>query len=236
MWILGTFPLWILLLGREFIDTHNVHFPYVVNRFLIIWINWIISDGKICLWHYLVWLFQLVNRLERREKNVVCLISGFGLLLRWLKPRIADRFTRWLRFITLFFIVYILTFGIYTNLYVFQLINYRTVIVSAILPYGGFLIGFLMSLITRQSRERSIAIFIESGMWIVHLNFRKMFCYRFTKHRRGDLLSSPIVASTWQWLGYYCSNLCKSHEILKYLFEFWYLGCHCNSNSAFNYL
>ncbi|CAF4354822.1 unnamed protein product, partial [Adineta steineri] len=24
----GTFPLWILLLGREFIDTHNVHFPW----------------------------------------------------------------------------------------------------------------------------------------------------------------------------------------------------------------
>ena len=23
----GTFPLWILLLGREFINTHNVHFP-----------------------------------------------------------------------------------------------------------------------------------------------------------------------------------------------------------------
>jgi sodium/bile acid cotransporter 3/5 len=23
----GTFPIWILLLGREFIDTHNVHFP-----------------------------------------------------------------------------------------------------------------------------------------------------------------------------------------------------------------
>jgi sodium/bile acid cotransporter 3/5 len=93
----------------------------------------------------------------------VCVILGIGLLLRWQKPRIADRFTRWLRFITLFFIVYILTFGIYTNLYVFKVINYRTVIVSAILPYSGFLIGFLMSLITRQSRERSIAIFIESG-------------------------------------------------------------------------
>jgi sodium/bile acid cotransporter 3/5 len=93
----------------------------------------------------------------------VYVISGIGLLLRWQKPRIADRFTRWLRFITLFFIVYILTFGIYTNLYVFKVINYRTVIVSAILPYSGFLIGFLMSLITRQSRERSIAIFIESG-------------------------------------------------------------------------
>ncbi len=93
----------------------------------------------------------------------MCVILGIGLLLRWQKPRIADRFTRWLRFITLFFIVYILTFGIYTNLYVFKVINYRTVIVSAILPYSGFLIGFLMSLITRQSRERSIAIFIESG-------------------------------------------------------------------------
>lgn len=28
----GTFPLWILLLGRGFIDTHNVHFPYVKHQ------------------------------------------------------------------------------------------------------------------------------------------------------------------------------------------------------------
>lgn len=88
---------------------------------------------------------------------------GIGLILRWLKPNIADRLTRYIRFITIFFIVYILTFGIYTNLYVFKLINYRTILVSAILPYTGFFIGFAMSLITRQSRERLIAIFIESG-------------------------------------------------------------------------
>jgi predicted Na+-dependent transporter len=31
----GTFPLWILLLGREFIDTHNVHFPYVKSWFFL---------------------------------------------------------------------------------------------------------------------------------------------------------------------------------------------------------
>ncbi|CAF1350650.1 unnamed protein product [Adineta steineri] len=127
----GTFPLWILLLGREFIDTHNVHFPW-----------------------------------ENMFATLICLIvpAGIGLVLRAQKPRIADRFTRYLRFLTLFFIVYILTFGIYTNLYIFKLINYRTLIVSVILPYTGFLIGFLMSIITRQSRERLIAIFIESGL------------------------------------------------------------------------
>lgn len=97
------------------------------------------------------------------KEEIKYLISGIGLILRWLKPTIADRFTRWLRVITLFFIVYILTFGIYTNLYVFKLINFKTVLVSAALPYMGFLIGFLMSLITKQNRERSIAIFIESG-------------------------------------------------------------------------
>lgn len=88
---------------------------------------------------------------------------GIGLLLAWLKPTLANRLTRWLRVITIFFILYILTFGIYTNLYVFKLINFRTVLVSAALPYTGFFIGFIMSLITRQSRERLIAIFIESG-------------------------------------------------------------------------
>jgi sodium/bile acid cotransporter 3/5 len=113
--------------------------------------------------------------MKERKKRLELFSIGIGLLLRWQKPRIADRFTRWLRFITIFFILYILTFGIYTNLYVFQLINYRTFIVSAILPYTGFLIGFLMSLITRQNRERLIAIFIESGMSIFHITFSGSF-------------------------------------------------------------
>ena len=90
--------------------------------------------------------------------------SGIGLLLRWKKPNIADRFTRWLRFITIFFVLYILSFGIYTNLYIFQIINVRTFLVSAVLPYSGFLLGFLLSLITRQNKQRLIAIFIESGL------------------------------------------------------------------------
>jgi sodium/bile acid cotransporter 3/5 len=116
------------------------------------------------LQHYFVLSHQLVKIEKFLFRFLICLIKGIGLLIRWKKPRIADRFTKLLRFITLFFIVYILTFGIYTNLYIFKLINYRTFIVSVILPYSGFLIGFLMSLITRQTRERSIAIFIESGM------------------------------------------------------------------------
>ncbi len=51
------------------------------------------------------------------------------------------------------------------------MINYRTFIVSAILPYSGFLIGLLMSLITRQNRERLIAIFIESGRSMFVMTF-----------------------------------------------------------------
>ncbi|CAF3695410.1 unnamed protein product [Rotaria sordida] len=127
----GTFPVWILLLGKEFINTHNVHFP---------WENMFVT------------LISLV------------IPAGIGLLVRWKRPIIADRFTKFLRVLTIFFILYILTFGIYTNVYVFKLIDYKTIIVSTLLPYTGFLIGFIMSLITRQSWERLIAIFIESGL------------------------------------------------------------------------
>lgn len=97
------------------------------------------------------------------------------MLLRWKKPAIADRFTRFLRVITIVFVLYILTFGIYTNLYIFKLIDYRTTIVSAILPYSGFLIGCLISLITKQSQQRLIAIFIESGMLLLKFIFCNFF-------------------------------------------------------------
>ncbi|CAF1521367.1 unnamed protein product [Rotaria sp. Silwood1] len=127
----GTFPVWILLLAREFIDTHNVHFP---------WENMFVT------------LMSLV------------IPASFGLLIRSIKPSIADRFTKYLRFLTIIFILYILTFGVYTNLYVFKLIDYKTIIVSAILPYSGFIIGLIMSLITKQNIQRLIAISIESGL------------------------------------------------------------------------
>lgn len=91
------------------------------------------------------------------------LCEGVGLLLRWKRPNVADRCTRFLRALTMIFIVYILTFGVYMNVYIFRLTDYRTFLVSSALPYIGFPIRFVMSLITRQNRERLIAIFIESG-------------------------------------------------------------------------
>ncbi|CAF0749303.1 unnamed protein product [Didymodactylos carnosus] len=127
----ATFPLWILLLGRDFINVHAVHFP---------WENMFST------------LFALI------------VPASIGLALRYFKPTIADRLTRLLRYVTIFFILYILTFGIYTNLYIFKLINYRIIITSALLPWTGFFIGVVFSLVTCQTRERLISIFIESGL------------------------------------------------------------------------
>jgi predicted Na+-dependent transporter len=64
------------------------------------------------------------------------------------------------------FVVYILTFGLYVNSYIYRMMASYPLIVPAafLLPWCGFGLGFVVSLALRQSRSNSVAIAIETGI------------------------------------------------------------------------
>lgn len=49
----------------------------------------------------------------------------------------------------LIIVLFFFTVGIYTNLYIFEMFNPKMVFTSAVLPYGGFILGALLATILR---------------------------------------------------------------------------------------
>nr|AKN21470.1 slc10a-3 [Schmidtea mediterranea] len=88
-----------------------------------------------------------------------------GILFRWKFESKAAKIMKWAKVIGLFFVVFILTFGIYANFYIFQLMaDYVYLLpVGASLPWVGFSLGYLLSLVTRRTKKQSIAISLETG-------------------------------------------------------------------------
>ena len=91
----------------------------------------------------------------------------FGVLLRKFKPPAGIWLARFIKPFALVFLIYLLSFGIYVNRYVFSMwAQYPRILVPALLqPYLGFTLAFLISrFAARQPRYRAITISIETGI------------------------------------------------------------------------
>ena len=61
-------------------------------------------------------------------------------------------------------LLFLVTFGVYTNLYVFRLFSARTLMAACLLPYIGYTLGIAISLLFRQPFYRVKTIAIETGI------------------------------------------------------------------------
>jgi len=79
---------------------------------------------------------------------------------------VALKLTKLTRIFSILFIIFILTFGVYINLYMFDLIGAFPYLIpiAASLPFLGFTIGFLLAFALRQTKGQQIAICIETGI------------------------------------------------------------------------
>ena len=79
----------------------------------------------------------------------------------------AGRVDKAIKPFAFFFLVFLLTFGLYTNRYVFSIIGaYPKILLPALLqPYLGFTIAFFVAkTVGKQPRYRCITIAIEAGL------------------------------------------------------------------------
>ncbi|XP_026682835.1 uncharacterized protein LOC103513950 [Diaphorina citri] len=61
-------------------------------------------------------------------------------------------------------IVFIVIFAVYTNLYLFKLFTWKIVLAGAGLPWFGYMFGYLLARLTRQSPADTLAISVETGI------------------------------------------------------------------------
>lgn len=87
-----------------------------------------------------------------------------GLFIKYKLPKVRKIFLKIVTPVTVVAIIILLTVGIYSNLYIFKLFKPRIVLAGCLLPYIGYLLGGIISLIFRQPWERVKTISIETGM------------------------------------------------------------------------
>lgn len=89
---------------------------------------------------------------------------GAGVLIQKFLPKVAKIMKKLLTPFSLLNIIYIFTFGVYANFFVFSIIDFRMIASGLALPILGFLLGIISSIILRLPRQDMIAISIETGI------------------------------------------------------------------------
>jgi len=122
----------------------------------------------------------------------ICLVVplSIGLLLARCAPRVAKFLVRVLKPAALFIIVFILTFGVWANLYMFKLMSWRVIIAGMALPWLGFGFGCTAARVFGRNVADVTAIAIETGVQNTGIS---IFILWFTlKHPLGDMAGMCI--------------------------------------------
>jgi len=87
-----------------------------------------------------------------------------GVVVRRFCPKFADTAKKILRPFLGLIIVFICTFGVYVNLYMFRLMTWRVLVGGMGLPWLGFAFGLVIAILSRQPKPNVLAISIETGI------------------------------------------------------------------------
>ncbi|XP_076470667.1 ileal sodium/bile acid cotransporter-like [Babylonia areolata] len=89
---------------------------------------------------------------------------ALGLLIQRRRPRWAKVLVTISKVVMVLFLVFVLTVGVYANLYVFSLITVPVIGAAASLPYVGFVLGGLVAAAFRMPRRHVLTIAVETGI------------------------------------------------------------------------
>ena len=87
-----------------------------------------------------------------------------GVIIAHFKPRIAAVIRKGLRPVLVIVILSTTAVGLYLYSYLFTMLTVAILVAGCCLPYAGFLLGAVLSVVCRQSRMRVLTIAIETGI------------------------------------------------------------------------
>lgn len=110
---------------------------------------------------------------------------SIGLAISRWAPKLSKFLVKILKPMALFLILFILIFGVWANLYIFEMMTWQVCLSGMGLPWLGFTFGFTMAKILRRPMEDVIAIAIETGIQNTGMS---IFILWFTMdHPLGDM-------------------------------------------------
>ncbi len=98
--------------------------------------------------------------------SLFCLVIslGIGVLITKYRPVWGKKLLKTLKPISIFFIIFMFTVGVYANMYIFELLTPLIALAGCMLPYIGFGVSCLVAVILKQPWPRIKAIAIETGI------------------------------------------------------------------------
>ena len=156
-----------------------------------------------------LWLFTLGQHFMPKDSNInipyqnifislvgILIPVGIGIIIQKKKPDWARKIIKLLRPFLIIFLVFMFTFGVWVNMYIFKLFTPSLILAGCLLPYLGFLLGGVAAFVLRQPFPRILTIAIETGIQNTGI---PIILLRFSLPQPdGDLsLVSPVVAATF---------------------------------------
>ncbi|CAL1540661.1 unnamed protein product [Lymnaea stagnalis] len=110
------------------------------------------------------------------ETLAVAILPIFlGIIIKHKVPKLTKVIMKVLKPVLLVVVAFVISLGIYTNLFIFRLIKPMTIAAGCLLPYLGYVVGGLVSLVLCQSWCRVKTIAIETGIQNTGIAFLIVF-------------------------------------------------------------
>uniref|UniRef100_A0A1I8AU12 Ileal sodium/bile acid cotransporter n=1 Tax=Steinernema glaseri TaxID=37863 RepID=A0A1I8AU12_9BILA len=87
-----------------------------------------------------------------------------GMIFISYKKHLVEKLNRWIKIATWASTVLTTVFGVYANWYVIYLFRWYIVLAGCALPWSGYVLAYIIALVTRQQHRERITITIETGI------------------------------------------------------------------------
>ncbi|XP_073827973.1 hepatic sodium/bile acid cotransporter-like [Musca autumnalis] len=119
---------------------------------------------------------------------------AIGLTLQKYAPHVAKKMAKITKPFAVIFMVIITGFAFTVNSYMFKLFSWKILVASSALPWIGYLIGWLLAIICRQTPRDALTIAIETGIQNTGI---AIFMLSFTLPQpQADMTSAVPVANS----------------------------------------
>ncbi|XP_055390142.1 ileal sodium/bile acid cotransporter-like [Condylostylus longicornis] len=115
-----------------------------------------------------------------------------GLAIQKFHPKLANVLIRLLKPISIIILIFIISFAIITNLYLFKLFSWRIIIAGMGLPWFGYILSYTAAWLFKQNKSDCLTISIETGLQNTGV---AIFLLRFSLQQPEADLTSIVPVS-----------------------------------------
>ncbi|XP_050531600.1 P3 protein-like [Daktulosphaira vitifoliae] len=156
----GASSVWSVLLGG------NINLSVVLTTIGTLESYIMIPFWATFLGSYIFAVEELPVPYSRIGSSILSLIIPLivGVLIQRFMPRVCKVMVRVLKPLSSFLILFIIIFATVSNLYLFKIFSWQILLAGALIPWTGYIIGFITAYIAQLPVPDIISMTIESGI------------------------------------------------------------------------